>query len=106
MERYYFTTADFDYDLVMTLRAGVSYVNTLIDAGHDFHRMVILAGENASMVSIQEELRQNFGMNGNNGVNTIPNFPLNVVFQTVRRYNVNRDFSDVVISYDLDSKNF
>lgn len=104
MEKYYFTTADFNNNLVDTFRESFNHVNNLIHAGHGFHRMVILAGENTSMVSIQELLTQNMGLIRNNRVNRIPEIPLNVVFQTVRRYNVNRDFSDVVISYDLDSK--
>lgn len=104
MDRYYFTTADFNYNLVDTLREGFNHVNYLINAGHVFHRMVILAGENASMVSIQEVLTQDLGLIRNNGVNRIPEIPLNVVFQTVRRYNVTRDFRDVIISYDLDSR--
>ena len=92
MERYYFTTADFNNNLVDTFRESFNHVNNLIHAGHGFHRMVILAGENTSMESIQELLTQNMGLIRNNRVNRIPEIPLNVVFQTVRRYNVNRDF--------------
>lgn len=104
MERYYFTTADFNYNLFDTLRESFNHVINLINAGHHFHRMVILAGENASMVYIQEVLTLDLGLIRNNGLNRIPEIPLDVVFQTVRRYNVTQDFCDVVISYDLDSR--
>lgn len=104
MERYFFDCTDYQNDIARTVRACLNHALSLIDAGHIYYRMVVLAGQNDSMVSMKKLMEQHLGMATVNGANSIPGIPLNILFSTVRRYNVNQDFQDLVLSCDLDSK--
>ena len=104
MDRYYFDCADYQNDIVGTVVACLKHVGSLINAGHVYHRMVMLASQNDSMTSILTLMSQHLGMTKVNGAYRIPEIPLNVVFSTVRRYNVSQGFCDLVISCDLNSK--
>lgn len=104
MDRYYFDCGDYQNDMKRAFDACFNHVVSLINEGHVYHRMVILAGQNDSMVSIRTFMEQQFGMALINGANRIPRISLNVVFSTVRRYNVAQGFCDLLISCDLDSK--
>lgn len=104
MSRFFFNCFDYQNDIASTFRACFNHVGTLINAGQNYNRMVLLAGQNDSMESIRTLMAQHFGMEIINGASRIPVIPLNVVFSTVRRYNVAQGASDLVISCDLDSK--
>lgn len=104
MERYYFDCADYQNDMVRTLIACFRHAVSLYVEGHVYNRMVMLAGQNDGMASMQTLMAQHLGMVNVNRSNRIPEIPLNIVFSTVRRYNVNQDLCDLVISCDLDSK--
>lgn len=104
MGRYYFDCTDYQNDMARTLVACFNHVVSLIAAGHVYNRMVILASQNNAMVSVRTLMAQHLGMAQVDGANRIPEISLNVVFSTVRRYNVAQGFCDLVISCDLDSR--